>query len=1126
MSMLREHLQNLWVLTLHPTLRRMFGKRRRGNTILLICTFFLIAAMLSVICLSYHINLRENDRLAADYTAYISSTAFTSDEASSAAARQAHNHILYSKMELTSVFIFLMTIWVILSTFALSRVFHATVERDKYVYGLYVTFGSDTRQIRRQIYTEFLQAALIALAAAIPAASLITGAVYRQNGQHFSPGTAPYLQIFLWLFVVSLIGAGYLARQITKSTCVELMTALDCSDYVTSPRISRPLGRHSRNGALRYARLAIRRMRGYYIPLVLTVSVVAAVFFGSMNLALGGEREAAESVHEYTIEFSRGLTSKELSSGYLDHLMGVDDVQSVDALANGRAELLGTHLLAEKSLFRPTEEEPPVDCGAYYATEDIRILCADGNTRAEFGGDVIIPPAWQDKAFFIETTYNYGQIPKVGSAIYFYPEERAAELGVSVGDSLQLAIPRSGNEGKSLEEKLSDGMYEYLSVTISAVVQIPGVRYVTLNDAEYVCPRITEDYLMLNPEDYAVISQNETVEMLALDELYREDLHFGTLKAPVALLLPEDYSGPELSVIQMFQPMAQVTEPYGVVDPLDSHNSRYLDSDEFYINRTAYHTYFYFGTDGEYDNDAEALDQMMRIEGTSLSKYEQIELTVVDRILCPDLTEPCLVLPNDGFLSAYDGDLCILGLRQNAPLYAVQKELFLFGTEQLLRQSEYVGRQLFSHTEIEAGFFEEMRAQGLYTTYKNESAYELSTFNIRALFELDQMSCFLVELSPYCNLGMDNYPAYMVPGRDFIFYDGLGGKTDVPLSRADSYLMFDRQAYRKSNTLPIAQVGEFCATNDLTVSVADAINAALLSPGLEAPTLAANEAVLVLGRDSSLTPSPGDYIQMAIQGEFYLDPNDPQVAALTGNDLLRYMMERHISFRYISLQLTDVIRGEGDEDIIYLSEDAWQRIRRTDSTYQTLDIHLFGDTDLISLIKTAARIRALMGNWQSVENRVTLIEHNRLWKTVTTGACNYPAIIRVLSILLILLLPLLWCSPQMMHFHKRREEFEVMTAIGRTRGYLRRMIALECLLITLAAGAFVTLLCPFSVLCIQAAIYMLELPFVLSDFDTRAYLFMIIFVMFCSALSFLTAARQLTAPTRKRKKSAKGGDLT
>ena len=95
-----------------------------------------------------------------------------------------------------------------------------------------------------------------------------------------------------------------------------------------------------------------------------------------------------------------------------------------------------------------------------------------------------------------------------------------------------------------------------------------------------------------------------------------------------------------------------------------------------------------------------------------------------------------------------------------------------------------------------------------------------------------------------------------------------------------------------------------------------------------------------------------------------------------------------------------------------------------------------------------------------------------------------------------------------------------MTAIGRTRGYLRRMIALGCLLITLAAGAFVTLLCPFSVLCIQAAIYMLELPFVLSDFDTRAYLFMIIFVMFCSALSFLTAARQLTAPTRKRKKSA------
>lgn len=1118
----KEALYNYWYLTALPTLRRMFSKRRRGNTLLLMGTFFLIAAMLSVICLSHHVNLQENERLSEEYTAYITSTAHSAGKEDSEAAKQAYNHILYSKIELNSVFVFLMIVWGILAAFSLARVFHATVERDKYVYGLYVTFGSDTRQIRRQIYTEFLIAALIALVIAIPTATVITATVYHHNGQRFSAGLSPYLQILLWLFAVSLIGAGYLARQITRSTCVELMTARDCSDYTVSPRASRPLGRHIRNGAMRYARLALQRMRRYYIPLVLTVSVVAAVFFGSMNLALGGEREAAESILEYTIEFSGGLSSDQLASGYLTHLMNVDDVQSVDAIANGSAELLGTHLMAEKSLFKPSEEDMPVDCGSYFATEDIRILCADGNTRAELGGDVVLPTEWKSKAYCIERTYNYTQIPEPGSVVYLYPQERAAELNVSVGDTLQLAVPKSDGEGKTLEEKLADGMYDYLSVTVSQVLEIPGVHYTTPNEAIYICPRITDDFLLLSPQDYAVISRGETVEALSLDELYREDLRFGNLNNPAVLLLPEDYDGVEPTVIQMFEPTASVTERYSVEDPLDDHNVIYLESDEFYLNRTAYHSYFYFGSAGELDNDADASDRLMHMQSNSLTRHRQKELTVVDHIVCPGLEEPCIILPNDGFLSSFEGDLCILRLQENDRILSVREEIFALGTNLPLAQTDYLGKQMFSHTKIRAGFFDEMKAQGLYTNYPKESAYELSTFYVMSVFALGNTNYFLLRLSPYCNLGIDQYPAYLTPGNDFVFLTDLDDRSDMTLSVANSYLLLDETFRRKGVDLTSVTAGEFYATNELTVSVADEINIGNLTPKVSAFRLEGGQAVLVLGRNSMLDVQVGDLIRMAIRGEFYLDPNDPQLAMLSGNDLLRYMKERHIPFEYAAVRLVDVIQGEGEEDVIYLSEEDWQRILRRDSTYQSLDIHLFGDTDLVGLIKTSARIRALMGNWQSTENRVTLIEHNRLWSAVTTGACNYPAIIRTLSILLILLLPLLWCAPQTMHFHKRQEEFEVMCAVGRTRVQIRRMIALECLLITLASGIFVALLCPFSVLCIQAAIYFLELPFVLSDFDAKAYLFMIFFVMLCSALSYLTAARYLSG--RGNKKAKKGAD--
>ena len=1110
----KEALHNFLYLTLIPARRRMFSKHRRGNTWMLIGTFFLIASMLSVICLSHHVNLRENERLSADYTAFISSSAYHSEDAS-AAARQAFNHILYSKIELTSVFVFLMIIWAILSAFSLARVFHATVERDKYVYGLYVTFGSDTRRIRRQIYVEFLLAALISLSIALPTAAIITRNIYRLNGQTFSPGLAPYLQILLWLFAVSLIGAGYLARRITRSTCLELMSAHDCSDYVSSPRNSHPLTRHHRNGALRYAHLAIRRMRRYYIPLVLTVSAVAGVFFGSMNLALGGERAAAKSVHEYTIEFSGGLSSDQLASGYLLHLMDVEDVESVDAIANSRADQLGTHLMAEQTMFDLTTEEYPVERGTYFATDGLRILCADGDTRREFGGDVVLPPQWQKQADAIETSYNYTQIPEDGEVVYFYPEERATELNVCVGDTLQLAIPRHDNQGKVLDEKLEDGMYEYLSVTVTQVMAIPGIHYVTPNESTYICPRITEDYLLLSPQDYAVLTEGKTVETLSLDELYREDLNFGKLKSPALMLLPEDYSGAEPTLIQMFIPTAPVTERYSVTNPLNAHDVRYLESDRFFLNRTAFHTYFYFGSAGDFNNNSEALDQIMYIEENTLSKYEQIELTVTDYILCPGLSEPCIVLPNDSFLSSYEGDLCIFRLQKDGAIHHVSEEVFVLGTDAALTQDEYLGREIYSHTKIQPDFFDQMRKQGLYTTYEHESAYGLSAFTVLSHFPFQNGNYFLLQLSKESHLAKDAYPAYLAPGNDFIFLGQSTDKTDLRLFDADSYLLLDENFRTQSQTLTTVTAGRFYATNELTLSVADAFTVEHLTPGLSVPPLSEGEAVLVLGRNSLLCAQTDDCIRMAIRGDFSLDPNDPQLIGLGGNDLLRYITAERIPFDYAALRLIQVIQGDGDEDILYLSEGDWQRILCRDSTYQSLDVYLFGDTDLVGWIKTFSRIHALMGNWQSVENRVTLVEHNRLWSALTTGACNYPAIIRTLSILLILLLPLLLCAPQTMHFHKRREEFEVMLAIGRTRRQVKTAIALECLLITLAAGSFVTLLCPLSVFCIQAAIYFLELPFVLSDFDGRAYLFMIVFVMLCTAVSFLTAARHLVSPTRK-----------
>ena len=1119
-----ERISNFLKLTFIPALRRMFGKRRWGNAVLLICSFYLISAMLGVICLSHHVNKKENDRLAREYQAYISSASTATDATSSEEAAQAFNHILTSKIEIASVHAFLMIIWGVLSVFALSRVFHATIEQDKYVYGLYVTFGSDTRSIRKQIHIEFVLAALIALALSVPTAYLACRAVYVQNGQAFRPGIAPYLQILFWLFLVSLIGAAYLSRGITNSTCVALMAAQDCSDYISSPRTSRLFGKRMYNGSLRYARLAVRRMRRYYIPLVLTVSLVAAVFFGSMSIALEGERAAMRSVHEYSLAFAHGLSSRELTENYLDELEQIADVETVAALANGSAEELGTHLLLEKSYYHNSEDsESLVDSGMYYATDAFNILCADSNTKSEIGSDVVLPDKWLPYEHAIEKTYNYEMIPEAGTVVYMYPEEREAEINVSVGDSIRLAIPHAGTDGATLTDKLDDGGYEYLTLTVSDVVVVPGVYYVTLDEATYICPRITEDYLLLSPTDYAQIAGEDTVEALSLDEIYREDFMFENITYPAVLLLPEGYKGETLTSIMMFTPNERITEQYAMTDPLDASNVKYLESDRFYLNRTARYTYFYMGPIGNYNNDSQAVNEVVAIRQNAPVDYTEIELTITDQITCPGLDTPCVLLPNDdNFYSSYSGDMCVLKLYENGTLHGVSEEVFAFGTDQMTQLPTYIGKRLFLHTKLEAGFFKEMHAQGLTTTYDNESAYELSYFEIFSEFELGNSVYFVCSLSRACNLGIDRYPAYMAPGQDFVFLsDSLTARTDRTTAQVGSYMMIDEKLLRGDGGVEFREVGEFAA-NRLTVSVADGINMGLLTPDSDLAPIEAGQAALVLAQNSNLALQAGDHVQLAIMQDIALDPNDPEAASLEGTALLDYLLRNEYS--YISLQVVEVVQGDGEDDVLYLSEEDWMRIRRTDGTYGVIDIYLFGDTDLVSLIKTAADIRELIAERQTTSNHITLVEQNRLWKTVTTSACNYPAIIRILSVMLILLLPLLWCAPQLVHFRKRRDEFAAMDAVGKTSGQMRGMIAAECVLVTLAAGAFVALLCPLMMLGVHLAISTMELPFVLSGFDVSAYLFMIGFVMVCAVISFLAGYRGVhpSMRTEKKRKNRKG----
>ena len=435
-------------------------------------------------------------------------------------------------------------------------------------------YGSGYRQLRKQLSLEFLLAGVFSLFLGIPGGYGVYVAI---TGVLRFPVGALWVVIPCFLLLI-LVCAMVLARRVLRRSCMRMLNSADTSEFTVSPRRSHLGGLTKKRSTVASALLAIWRMRKHYVSLAITIAIMTAMVCGVLAPS-GTVSEGGRAT--YTLEFPQGIDSETLSWNYVYPLGEQEATPRFQYGIANTAEALGTHV-------RLSERQNGLDGGIFlgkrYATDSVRIACGDGDTFFELGGNIIIPEEFRHMQVPDRSEYGYklDAVPS-GCATYVYPKGTTPPLSLHAGDTIQLYLP--SETAGSVPDRV-DREQNYLTVTVTSVVEIPSL-YVKRGGPE-ICPRITEDYLYLNPFDFELFDGETHAQAVTAEEAYPSDLF--AKENTCILVVPKNYFDYRQfpSHVTVISPEDTVKIPFG-----DGQIKETLPMDDYFVNFTSRGTGIY-----------------------------------------------------------------------------------------------------------------------------------------------------------------------------------------------------------------------------------------------------------------------------------------------------------------------------------------------------------------------------------------------------------------------------------------------------------------------------------------------------------------------------------------------------
>ncbi len=497
-----EKLRGFFVRTLRPSWRNLFSARL--NFINLFAAILILEVLLGVILLSFSGNLaaeaRAEDRAEA---VFAESEAVNKDSRDTAEALlNAGLDLMHSKS--VRVFAVTLALWLGLSSFVLYKMFSSSVDMGRVVWGLYLTYGSNSRRLRRLLFWQLLSLGGIGLAVSLPISYVTCAAVYGFSSRFYLSPLGILIIVSVTLIIFSLI-LGLISRRIVGKTCIELLNDTGDGQLIVSPK--RSSRRISADRPFALAATAVRRMWRHYLTTALCATLPLCLFFSCLSMARSGNLRLSEDVTAFTLSFPAGFESSDYTDIYKNELSTLGGV--IDSRINGAgtAAELGMSLMLKDG--EPSKTAETVEAYGGSASEELWYLCGDKYTIEAEHYSITTDPEFFKKNPVCDNGVERVLIeaPAKGRFTYVYFAESAKLPSNMLRPQFTPAYDDAvffAKHDMTLPElsEIVDGDRDGIVLHSNDIIRVSGVW----KDQSFVEQRIYMPYVILHPDDFKTLT--------------------------------------------------------------------------------------------------------------------------------------------------------------------------------------------------------------------------------------------------------------------------------------------------------------------------------------------------------------------------------------------------------------------------------------------------------------------------------------------------------------------------------------------------------------------------------------------------------------------------------------------
>lgn len=1037
MSDFWEHAVNLYHMRLVPTVKRMLDRRRFLYTLLTVGVLILAVTVLSLLVCHTADVLDSFSRLEADYQEYL--TRLIEGGGKKSPMPEMSQLLELARGQRLTTAALCGVLWLVLAVLALGRIMTSVMESEAYVYGLFMIYGADRKQLSRQLSVEFLLAGVPSLAVGLP----LGYGIYRIiGGEAAFPFRSLWFTVPCFLLLI-LICSSVLAKRLLGLPCIRLLNAADTAGDTVSPRRSHLAGLTGKRGAMRSAALAMWRMRRHYVSLAVLDLLIVTLIFGILT---PGQTVHSHTGPAYTVEFPFGMSRGGLEQTFISPLEPMPGVSSLQYKASATADQLGIHVLTDSEL------PDSLSLEERYATQSFRIACGDGDTFYELGGNLTIPEEFHHMVLPDPSDYGYRLegVPE-GCAVYVYPAGSTPPLSLQAGDTVRLYLPHDEPPFHDGDEA-ADEQNDYLTVRIISLVAVNSL-YAPKGGPE-LCPRITEDYLYLSPPDFQKFDGETHATGFTAEEAFPSDLALEEEGDSCVLVVPYGYwnQTEPPDTVTVIAPESPVKEAFR-----DSSNKESLPDDTYFINHTAEGMSVYFGTEQDFAEDYDAAEAVSRHMKKGLGRYVGaiMPATVtrayrVQQIIYTEGGMPYLILPRgeEIYYSDLQNELCAFRLNKlSGKAVSIGEEAYLVESDTLLGPS-YFGKACYLGTTLIPDFLTAMERNGLRIQF-TEAYFNHTKTVIRNSFKVGEKAFLFAEPYPFFTevLQSDFYPRLVSRKGSFILVGDTGKITIQDAADEGIWGYFETNSIGSLREQSTVIPGQY-ASNSLTVCPAGESGDVSLRPG---------QGIFVTsGKAEDCAVRVGDILSVATRADTSELESSPAFMSLAGNPkgILAYLLENTL-FDYTEITVTEI--REGEQDALILTDENFSLALDMEGVYSRMNVELSSDIGMaayLDLHKTLTEAIKKSGG-----RAVLHFDEQFMPDRAASGSVS-ARVPRMMGYLAACILPLLLLAAQLVFMEKRREESEILFAIGLTPRRRRRQFTSETGLWALLMAACTAVACP------------------------------------------------------------------